>query len=151
MRHARQQHFWFTSGPVGASGGTDALWIEPDLALVPSAGPNMVGQLLGGRYLLERELGGGGMGVVYLASDQEIAGETFAVKVLKPEIQAYPDALPLLREEVRTTRALRHPNIVGVYSLNSDKHNIYMLMEYALPEPDTRSCCCCTASRRRWA
>ncbi len=115
---------------VDNSGGTDALWVDPDPAAVSSAVPNMVGQLLGGRYLLERELGGGGMGVVYLASDQEITGELFAIKVLKPEIRAFPEALPLLREEVRTTRALRHPNIVGVYSLNSDRRNIYMLMEY---------------------
>jgi TonB family protein len=119
-----------TKTSVDNSGGTDALWVDPDPAAVSSAGPNMVGQLLGGRYLLERELGGGGMGVVYLASDQEITGELFAIKVLKPEIRAFPEALPLLREEVRTTRALRHPNIVGVYSLNSDRRNIYMLMEY---------------------
>src|ERR1700691_3670195 len=44
------------------------------------------GQLLGGRYRLERKLGEGGMGVVYLASDQDVPGEIFAIKVLTPEI-----------------------------------------------------------------
>jgi TonB family protein len=119
---------------VGAAGGTDALWADPEpVAAAAKGSPNdrgMLGKLLGGRYLLERELGRGGMGEVYLASDQEVVGELFAIKVLKPEIRAYPEALPLLREEVRTTRALRHPNIVGVYSLNSDRNDIYMLMEY---------------------
>jgi TonB family protein len=115
---------------VGVAAGTDAVWADPDSTSAAPAARGMIGQLLGGRYLLERELGRGGMGEVYLASDQEVVGELFAIKVLKPEIRAYPEALPLLREEVRTTRALRHPNIVGVYSLNSDRSHIYMLMEY---------------------
>ena len=88
------------------------------------------GGLLGNRYRLERILGEGGMGMVFLAVDQEDHGEMFAIKVLRPEIRANPESLRLLREEVRRTRALRHPHIVGVYSLNSDPSGIYMLMEY---------------------
>jgi serine/threonine-protein kinase len=91
--------------------------------------PISTGQLLGGRYRLERKLGEGGMGVVYLASDQEVRGEIFAIKVLTPEIRERPDALELLREEVRKTRALAHPNIVGVYSLNVDRSDVFILME----------------------
>jgi serine/threonine-protein kinase len=87
------------------------------------------GQVLGGRYRLERKLGEGGMGVVYLASDQEVQGEIFAIKVLTPEIRERPDALELLREEVRKTRTLAHPNIVGVYSLNVDRTGVFILME----------------------
>src|SRR5262249_32303461 len=41
------------------------------------------GHRLSGRYRIERELGEGGMGVVYLVTDEQVAGETFAVKVLK--------------------------------------------------------------------
>jgi len=92
--------------------------------------PIATGQLLAGRYRLERKLGEGGMGVVYLASDQEVKGEIFAIKVLTPEIRERPDALELLREEVRKTRALAHPNIVGVYSLNVDRTDVFILMEY---------------------
>jgi TolB-like protein/Flp pilus assembly protein TadD len=91
--------------------------------------PIATGQLLAGRYRLERKLGEGGMGVVYLASDQEVKGEIFAIKVLTPEIRERPDALELLREEVRKTRALAHPNIVGVYSLNVDRSDVFILME----------------------
>jgi non-specific serine/threonine protein kinase len=76
------------------------------------------GQLLGGRYRIERELGEGGMGVVYLAADEQVPGEKFAIKVLKEELR--PDALALLREEVRKTRKLSHPNIVDVHSVNVD-------------------------------
>jgi serine/threonine protein kinase/formylglycine-generating enzyme required for sulfatase activity len=89
-----------------------------------------VGQVLSGHYLLERVLGEGGMGIVFLASDQDVKGELFAIKVLKPEIRERPDALELVREEVRKTRSMAHPNIVGVYSVNIDRHNVYILMEY---------------------
>jgi len=107
---------------------TDSSWVDPDLC--PAGKEVSLGMRLGGRYLLERVLGEGGMGVVYFATDQEVKGESFAIKVLKPAIREQPEALDLLREEVRRTRALGHPNIVGVYSLNSDRTNVYMIMEY---------------------
>ena len=87
-----------------------------------------IGHLLGNRYRIERELGEGGMGVVYLAADEQVAGERFAIKVLKEELHL--NALTLLREEVRKTRKLSHPNIVDVHSVNVDGQRLYVLMEY---------------------
>ncbi len=87
-----------------------------------------VGDRLSGRYRIERELGEGGMGVVYLVTDEQVIGETFAVKVLKEGLD--PQALELLREEVRRTRRLSHPNIVDVHSVNVDGKKLYVLMEY---------------------
>jgi serine/threonine protein kinase/tetratricopeptide (TPR) repeat protein len=87
-----------------------------------------IGQMLSGRYRIERELGEGGMGVVYLATDEQVAGEIFAIKVLKGGLD--PQALELLREEVRKTRKLSHPNIVDVHSVNLDHSRLYVLMEY---------------------
>jgi serine/threonine-protein kinase len=84
--------------------------------------------LLGGRYRIERELGEGGMGVVYLAADEQVPGERFAIKVLKDELR--PEALAQLREEVRKTRKLSHPNIVDVHSVNVAGQTLYVLMEY---------------------
>ena len=121
------------SPTLPAIDATASVWREQD-AQRPSEEVSS-GRVLGGRYLLERKLGEGGMGVVYFASDQEVKGETFAIKVLKPEIREYPEALGLLREEVRKTRSLSHPNIVGVYSLNTDSGCIYMLMEYLEGKP----------------
>ncbi len=94
----------------------------------PSTVRLAVGQLLGGRYRIERELGEGGMGVVYLAADEQVPGERFAIKVLKEEL--HPEALALLREEVRKTRKLSHPNLVDVHSVNVDGQRLYVLMEY---------------------
>jgi len=99
---------------------------QPEVA---SSGERLlIGQLLSGRYRIERELGEGGMGVVYLARDEQVAGETFAVKVLKEPLD--PQALELLRDEVRKTRRLSHPYIVDVHSVNVDGQTLYVLMEY---------------------
>jgi serine/threonine-protein kinase len=87
-----------------------------------------IGQLLGNRYRIERALGEGGMGAVYLAADEQVPGERFAIKVLKGQLQ--PEALALLQEEVRKTRRLSHPNIVDVHSVNVDGQMVYVLMEY---------------------
>jgi TolB-like protein/predicted Ser/Thr protein kinase len=87
-----------------------------------------IGQMLSRRYRIEGELGEGGMGLVYLVRDEQVAGETFAVKVLKQGLD--PEALSLLREEVRKTRKLSHPNIVDVHSVNVDGAALYVLMEY---------------------
>src|SRR5215472_6999943 len=87
-----------------------------------------LGQLIGGRYRIERVLGEGRMGVVYLAADEQLPGARFAIKVLKEEL--HPANLTLLREEVRKTRKLSHPNIVDLQSVNVDGKHLYVLMEY---------------------
>ena len=104
--------------------------IAPRTNSVPRSGTDAEGQILSERYLLERKLGQGGMGVVYFARDQQVSGESFAIKLLKPEICELPEALEMVREEVRKTRSLAHPNIVGVYSVNADRTNVFILMEY---------------------
>ena len=97
-------------------------------AVAPGGEGPAIGQMFSGRYRIERELGEGGMGVVYLVSDQQMVGDTFAVKVLKETLD--PHALQLLREEVRLTRKLSHPNIVDMLSVNMDGGKLYLLMEY---------------------
>jgi eukaryotic-like serine/threonine-protein kinase len=109
--------------PIEGSGETETL----------AADRLAIGQRLSGRYHLERELGVGGMGVVYLATDEQVAGETFAIKVLNESLS--PEALELLREEVRKTRKLSHPNIVDVHSVNVDGTRLYVLMEYLEGKP----------------
>ena len=102
-----------SAGAAGVSSGTVRL---------------AIGELLGGRYRIERELGEGGMGVVYLVADEQVRGERFAIKLLKEDL--HPEALAQLREEVRKTRKLSHQNIVDVHSVNVDGHRLYVLMEY---------------------
>jgi serine/threonine protein kinase/sugar lactone lactonase YvrE len=93
------------------------------------------GATLKNRYLLEKRLGAGGMGVVFRARDleeQRIGGEEHfvAIKVLQAAFREHPDALRSLYEEVRKTRELAHPNIVGVYDCQQDGEHVFMTMQY---------------------
>ena len=96
----------------------------------PNSPPIAMGTILGKRYLLEHFLGEGDMGVVYRALDLEVKGEIFAVKILDRGAGDAPESLARLREAVRTTRTLRHPNILAVNSINTDPSGLYLLMEY---------------------
>src|SRR3984893_1368345 len=107
---------------------TSGLEVEHVQRADAAGGGLAIGPMLSGRYRIERELGEGGMGVVYLVSDQQVVGESFAVKVLKEALD--PQTLQLLREEVRQTRKLSHPNIVDMHSVNVDGKRLYVLMEY---------------------
>lgn len=82
-------------------------------------------KVLAGRYLLERLLGAGGMGVVYRARDllREQFGDPapyVAVKLLGEEFAEYPDASALLHSEYALTVRLRHPHVVRLHSFEID-------------------------------
>jgi serine/threonine protein kinase len=87
------------------------------------------GNTLSGRYRLDELLGQGGMGIVYRATDLQMPGVQVAIKLLKPEFRAQPELLNVLRESVRKVRSLPHPNIASVYSLDSDGHDDFVIME----------------------
>lgn len=75
-------------------------------------GPRMIGK----RYRLERRVGRGGMGVVWLGRDLAL-NEPVALKFLPKELGADPTAAHELREEARVMRDLTHPNIVRLYDV----------------------------------
>lgn len=94
-----------------------------------------VGSTLKGRFLLERELGRGGMGVVYLAQDaRKIEARDrdpwVAVKVLSDEFRRHPDSLVALQREARRSQQLAHDNIVRVHDFDKDEGIVFMTMEY---------------------
>src|SRR5690242_11783224 len=79
------------------------------------------GDRLGG-FLIQRRLGAGGMGVVYLARDETLDRE-LAVKLL-----GTADAS--LLEEARLAARLEHPAIVPVYAAGEDEGRVYLAMRY---------------------
>lgn len=94
-----------------------------------------VGMLLKGRFLLEREVGRGGMGVVYLARDERKVEARdrdpyVAVKVLNDEFRRHPDSLIALQREARRSQLLAHDNIVRVFDFDKDNTIVFMTMEY---------------------
>ena len=88
---------------------------------------------LAGRYRIERELGAGGMAVVYLAQDLR-HDRRVAVKVLRPELAAILGADRFL-QEIKTTANLQHPHILGLL----DSGEVEGLLWYAMPYVDGES------------
>ncbi len=91
----------------------------------------MEGEVLGGRYRLGREIGAGGMGVVYEAVDETL-GNRVAVKVLSAPKDAGPEAIARLEREARAAAALGHPNIVRVTDLGRTGEGAFLVMELLL-------------------
>ena len=81
-------------------------------------------RLVLGRYRLERRLGAGGFGVVWLAWDQKLEREV-AVKAIPIEEGGGDRA----EREARAAARLNHPGIVAVYELASDEHEVYLVSE----------------------
>ena len=89
-----------------------------------------IGSLLANRYLLETQLGSGGMGVVYCATDR-LLDETIAVKVLRSEVVAAdPLAFARFTEEVRMARRITHRNVVRTHDLAEHDAVPFITMEY---------------------
>jgi serine/threonine protein kinase len=85
-----------------------------------------------GRYVLEKKLGRGGMGVVWLAKDQDQEqGEQVALKFMPPEIRSDPMALDDMRRETLKSRRLTHPNIARIHDFsNVEGEAPFISMEY---------------------
>jgi serine/threonine-protein kinase len=75
-----------------------------------------INRALGDRYAIERELGRGGMGAVYLARDLKL-DRLVALKVLPPEFAADPALRERFLRETRTAASFSHPNIVPVHAV----------------------------------
>lgn len=73
-----------------------------------------VGVTINGRYLIEKELGRGGIGVVYLARDQQLLSKRVVVKVLLEESQKNEWVRRKFQQEIEALTRVEHPGIVGV-------------------------------------
>lgn len=82
------------------------------------------------RYSLGERIAAGGMGEVYLATDDRL-GRQVAVKVLSPAFADSPDFIERFRREALTAARLSHPNIAQVYDYGVDGASHFIVMEYA--------------------
>jgi len=81
------------------------------------------------RYLLERQLGRGGMGVVYLATDVRL-DRLVAIKVLPPDRSRITVARARFLREARTAARLSHPNIVPIHAVEDHDDLVYYVMTH---------------------
>ncbi|MHC4801453.1 MAG: protein kinase domain-containing protein, partial [Planctomycetota bacterium] len=109
----------------GQGDGTrsEARQSERPTTLLSASVPARVAQ-----YTVERELGRGGMGVVYLAHDPKL-DRRVAIKVLSPE-WATGELLRRFEQEARTAAQLNHPNVATVYELGEVEETCYIAMEF---------------------
>src|SRR5688500_14461091 len=86
--------------------------------------------ILGGTYRITRLVAVGGMGELYEATHERLAGR-YAVKVLLPQFAAYEEVIARFQREAEITSSLRHPNIVSVLDFNTTTDGrAFLAMEF---------------------
>lgn len=109
-----------------------------------AVGPGLAkGDVLKDRFVIEEEVGAGGMGVVFKALDlrkkEARDREPYvALKVLNREFQDNPISLIALQREAKRAQSLSHPNIITVYDFDRDGSRVFMSMEYLDQKPLSR-------------
>ena len=110
--------------------------IEPEAAEstpAPSAaGPSDAGDIAGMRisgYRIDKILGRGGMGQVYLALQERLA-RPVALKILSPALAADVEFVHRFEAEARAAAALNHPNIVTIFDVGDEDGRHFISMEY---------------------
>src|SRR5882724_8912350 len=97
------------------------------------ASPNLIGQVLDGKYRIERQLGEGGMGAVYFATHLGTE-RPVALKVIAPQFMQHDEFVERFRREARAAGRMRHPNVVDVtdfgFAMVGNDRVAYLVMEY---------------------
>jgi hypothetical protein len=92
------------------------------------------GEIVTGRYEIIRELGRGGMGIVYAAKDREFDGELVALKTIHPHAAHDPSALPRLKREIQYARKVAHRHVCRIFDVTYAQHAgssvMFVSMEY---------------------
>src|SRR4051812_17624197 len=84
---------------------------------------------LAGQYEIEREIGRGGMGIVYLARDLRL-DRLVAIKTLPPQMVGDPSVRERFLREARTAARLSHPNIVPVHRADETDGHVFFVMGF---------------------
>ena len=85
-------------------------------------------RLLAGRYQLERRLGRGGMGTVYVALDT-LLDRRVATKLIRQDLVGLPEAAARFQREARAAAAFSHPNVVTVHDFGVAGAHAFLVME----------------------
>lgn len=82
-----------------------------------------------GPYVIERELGRGGMGVVFRGRDTRL-DRAVAIKSLPDEVATDPERLARFEREAKTLAQVSHPNIAGIFGVERDDSGRYLVLEF---------------------
>ncbi|HMI90519.1 MAG TPA: serine/threonine-protein kinase, partial [Polyangiales bacterium] len=86
------------------------------------------GDVVAGKYRVERALGAGGMGAVYRAT-HTVSGQAVALKWLRPKLAAEPRAALRLIREAQASARIRHPNVVDIYGVEEQDGKAFLVFE----------------------
>ena len=96
---------------------------------MPTADFETFARLLSGQYELDREIGRGGMGIVYLGRDLKLDRQV-AIKTLPPHLATDARVRERFLREARTAAKLSHPNIVPIYRADEIDGHVFFVMGY---------------------
>ena len=82
-----------------------------------------------GPYRIDREIGRGGMGIIFLAQDTRL-GRPAAIKALPEDVAADPERMARFEREAKALASLTHPNVAGIYGLEESEGRKYLALEY---------------------
>jgi predicted Ser/Thr protein kinase len=126
---------------LAESGRTEAEFLEPPgrftaldrtaRALAGQSAHGYQGQMLAQRYLVEREIGRGGSGVVYLARDSQLHSRPVVVKMLHAGWEDHDRVRVKFRQEIEALSRIHHPAVVGVLDVGqAPDGRSFLVMEY---------------------
>ncbi len=92
------------------------------------------GPLLGGAYRLDKQIGEGGMGVVFEGFDVHLQRKV-AIKRLRPELRQNARDVEMFLAEARLVATLKHPNLVEIYAVLQEGGEIYLVFEHVDGKP----------------
>src|SRR5262249_17977305 len=91
----------------------------------------------GGKFILLRRLGKGGMGEVFEAKDTKTE-RLVALKVLSPDLAINPDMSRRFHREAKAIAAIRHPHVVTLYELGQRSNGTFFIVQELLTGKDLR-------------
>jgi len=99
-------------------------------ALKTAGGRDLVGSVIAGNYHIEKKLGEGGMGTVYLGQHVKM-GRKSAIKVMTQSMAHDPDAIARFNREATNAARINHPNVCAIYDFGETPDGlIYLAMEF---------------------
>lgn len=117
-----------------ATGDTSAATVAIQVSQMEDPLLVAVREALSQYYVVEKELGRGGMAVVFRGKEKGLEREV-AIKVLPPELALQGGTADRFRREARLAASLEHQNIIPVYRVGEEKHLIYMAMKFVRGRP----------------
>jgi serine/threonine protein kinase len=93
-----------------------------------------VGDVVAGRYRIERQLGAGGMGAVFAATNT-LTGKRVALKWMLPSASTSEELSERFLREAKAAARISHPNVVDIYDVGTDGSSQFLVMELLNGEP----------------